>query len=134
MKINQTTKIASLILGGLLIYPIARAAKRSTNSLFAFVTDDNGEPIYENPAGSTPITRLAKGEYVGALTGKTNGDFVEVETTIGEGSQRKPYVFWIYKKAIGIIEGQPASASYINSGVGYEKTNANKRAIVKHFA
>lgn len=134
MKINKTTQIASLIVGGLLAYPILKPRKKEAQSYFAFVKDANGEPIYENPTGGQAIARLSQGEYVGALTGKTNGDFFEVESSIGEENNKRKYHFWIYKAAVVVVEGQEATRQYMLAGNGSEKSQTSQRAIVKHFA
>lgn len=126
---NKTTQIAGMVLGALIIWPIVKSAiKKGTDSYFAFVTDPNGEPIFENPSSPSAITRLEENAYVGALTGNKAGDYIEVETEIDQTK----YQFWILKSKVSIVQGRTNANAFLTTK-GAEKTQVQKNAIVNHF-
>jgi hypothetical protein len=95
----------------------------SLDSVFAFVSEANGESIYKGP-GSGLIDRLSNNTYVGQITGDRNGEYIEIVTGIDDFAN----FFWIAETAINQVVGSANAYELLKNGAS-EKSNSTLNKI-----
>lgn len=129
MKVQTQNFFTSLLLGFGLFAPWPQRKKvHPTGVKFAIINDPTGEAVFSD-AGFNLAARFPANTWLGALTGDSHYDYVEVVTF--DETETKEARIWVRKDKIRTVTGEQNLAAEIAAGTAINKHQEGVDKIFK---